>query len=438
VTPYDSAEGPAGPRPESLRRQPVHLLPVLSGRDARHHALVPSHAGPIMDQPEEDDQQTRRHRAGLPMGLLGMLAIVVGFESFVARHDVDFTELSAADWRLTRSAASADAKNAKLLVFGDSLLKLGVVPAIVERRTGLETFNLSVLGGQSPSSYFLLRRALGAGARPTAVFLDCQDLPSVEHFDGRGLSLWAYIRSWPELISSRDWVELCWSARDGELLGATGLRRLLPSLKARAEVRGQLFKLLVTGSTDTARKQETQRRNWRSNRGSILMAPRPSNPSRLSPENLATPVSRWSLDPVTREFLRKFLTLAAENQIQVFWLLPPMTPEVEGLRERIGQHAYYTRLSEELQAEYPGLIVVDGRGSSYGRGVFIDDSHLDREGAVSFTSDLAEIVARSLEPGRPVSHWVRISRYTKRTAPGSIEDMEESRLALESERKARR
>jgi hypothetical protein len=390
-----------------------------------------------MLQPE-DDEPTRRPRPGLPRGLLGMLAIVVCFESFVARHDIDFTELSAADWRLSRSAATAEASGARLLVFGDSLLKFGIVPGIIERRTGLETFNLSVLGGQSPSSYFLLRRAIEAGARPEAILLDCQDMPSVERFDGRGLGLWAYVRSWPELISSRDWVELCWSARDGELLGATGLRRLLPSLKARAEVRGQLLKLLVTGGTDSGRKQETQRRNWRSNKGSILMSPRLSNPSRLSPEVLATPVSSWSPDPVTREFLRKFLSLAAEHQVRVFWLLPPMTPEVEGLRDRVGQHTYYTRLAEGLQAEYPGLVVVDGRDSGYARGVFIDDSHLDRAGAVAFTSDVAEIVARTLATGRPASDWVRISPYSKRTDPGSIEDMEQSRLAVESERKARR
>ena len=55
---------------------------------------------------------------------------------------------------------------------GDSLAKLGVAPSLVEARSGRSVYNLAVCAGQAPSSYFLLRRVLDSGARPTAILVD--------------------------------------------------------------------------------------------------------------------------------------------------------------------------------------------------------------------------------------------------------------------------
>lgn len=380
-------------------------------------------------------------RPRVPLGFLGLLAIVAAFESYLAAHDAEFAEFSAADWQLSRWAASREAQGAGILCFGDSLLKFGLLPEIIERRTGLATFNLSALGGQAATSYYMLRRALDAGARPRAILLDCQDLPSKPEFpDVRGLGLAFHIRSWPELLGPAEAAELALSARDGSFFGAVVARKILPSFKARREVRSGIGHLVRKGETASGRQHRAQERNWRLNRGSLVMGSKRENPTKITPDRLSEPWSAWSPDPVTSEYLRKFLALAAEYGIQVFWLIPPTSPEHEGLRVTTGQHAYYSKVAEDLQAEFPGLIVIDGRAPGYSRGVFIDDSHLDRVGAVAFTGDVAEAVARSLAPAGGPERWVALPPFRERPAPGQIEDLEESRLALgvTAKRSARR
>jgi len=61
-----------------------------------------------------------------------------------------------------------------VLCFGDSQMKFGIAPHVVAARTGRPAYNLAIVGGQPPASYFLLRRALEAGARPSAVLFDLQ------------------------------------------------------------------------------------------------------------------------------------------------------------------------------------------------------------------------------------------------------------------------
>jgi len=360
-----------------------------------------------------------------------MLAIVVAFEAYVGAYGEAFSEFSAADWRLTRRAASHEAREAEILGFGDSLLKFGLLPESIERQTGLKTFNLSILGGQAASSYFLLRLSLESGARPKAILLDCQDLPSKPTFpDVRGLGLAPHVRCWPELLGVREAAELAWSGRDASFFGTILVRSFLPSFNVRRELRSGLGQLVRKGDTTAWRQQRAQARNWQLNRGTLVMAPKPTNPTKITPDRMAEPWEEWSPDPVTSEYLRKFFALASGAGIRVFWVIPPTSPEHEGLRVKTGQHAYYTKLAEDLRAEFPGMVVIDGRAPGYGRGVFIDDSHLDRVGAVAFTSDVAEAVARGMAPGGETERWVALPPFRERPVPGLVEDMDESRLAM--------
>jgi hypothetical protein len=381
------------------------------------------------DHPPTPTRPDPASPAPIPRGFLGMLAIVVAFEAYLAAHPAELSEFSAADWRLTRAATVREARDAQILCFGDSLLKFGLLPELIERRTGLKAFNLSVLGGQAATSYYLLRRALDAGAHPRAIVLDCQDLPSKPQFPGvRGLGLAFHVRSWPELLTVREAAELAWSARNPELFGSIVARELLPSFKARKEVRSGIGHLVRKGETTAGRQFRAQERNWRLNQGTLVMAPRSGHKTQITHERMRDPWEEWSPDPVSSEYLRKFLALAAEKGIQVFWLIPPTSPEHEGLRVKTGQHAYYTKFAEALQAEFPGLTVIDGRAPGYTRGVFIDDSHLDRVGAVAFTCDVAEVLARASKP-EAGPRWVALPAFRERPAPGAVEDMDASRLA---------
>jgi hypothetical protein len=364
-----------------------------------------------------------------------MLAIVAASEMFLAAHPADFAEFSASDWRLAKRALTGDARDAQVLCFGSSLLKFGLVPELIERRTGLTTFNLSLMGGQAASSYFLLRDALEAGARPAVVLLDCQDLPSKPWLpDVRGLGLEAHVRSWPELLSVAQSAELAWTARDPAFFGTVVARKLLTSFKARREVKSNLGQLLRKGDTSSRRQFRAQERNWALNRGTLLMGRRPRNSTAIGPGRMREPTEEWSPDPVSLEYLRRFLALAAENGMEVVWVIAPTSPEHEGLRVKTGQHAYYTKLAEDLQREFPGMTVLDGRAPGYGRGVFIDDSHLDRVGATAFTSDVAEVLAGKLGGRKPAVQWVALPPFRERIRPAGKEDMDESRLALGSKK----
>jgi len=371
----------------------------------------------------------------VPKGMLGMVALVTIFESFLAHHESDFTDLSATDWRLTAHASTREAKSAELLCFGDSLVKFGLVPDLIERRTGLKTFNLSTLGGQSASSFALFRRSIEAGARPVAIILDCQDLPAVVGENQRGLGLWLHLRNWPEVLDTRDGLELAWSARDPSLFAATALRRILISLKNRHEIRNHYQRFLRDGSTPCRYVEFVQRRNWKMNRGSLLLPPRSSDS--VMP-TLSGTRSDWMLDPITFEYIHRFFRLAAERKIHLFWLIPPVSPRYESLRLQVGHHDLQTRLAKSLEVEFPGARVIDARESNYPEHVFTDESHLDRVGAACLSNDVAEVVAKALDSGEFHRRWVKLPSFRERPEVKPLEDLDRSRMAVDSQGRTRR
>src|SRR5262249_9760729 len=129
-------------------------------------------------------------------------------------------------WRTAARAARREARRAEVLCFGDSLVKLGVLPRVLERRTGRSAYNLATQGSPAPAPFFLLRRALEAGARRRAVLVDYspQVLPTPPRES---------LPYWPELIGVREAIELGWAARDARFVAATALALALPTLKNR-------------------------------------------------------------------------------------------------------------------------------------------------------------------------------------------------------------
>src|SRR5439155_15786023 len=119
----------------------------------------------------------------------------------------------------------------------------------------------------------------------------------------------------------------------------------------------------------------------------------------------------WACHPLNAGYVRRFLSLAARHGISVYWVIPPMTPEVHARREREGQEALYTRFVRETQAQFPNVTVLDGRRSGYGLSVHTDPLHLDHQGALAFSLDVADLMARR-PPGRsPIPQWVDLPAY---------------------------
>jgi hypothetical protein len=72
----------------------------------------------------------------VPLGLLGMLVLILAVERTISRNDLDFVEENAWQYRLARAEAADNASGREILVFGDSLAKMGIAPSVIKRRAG--------------------------------------------------------------------------------------------------------------------------------------------------------------------------------------------------------------------------------------------------------------------------------------------------------------
>lgn len=365
-------------------------------------------------------RRTRR-----PWGLVGMLALVVGVERFVARHDLDLSSVTAQNWRYARREATREATRARVLCLGTSMLKFGVVSRVVESGTGRAAFNLSVCSSNVPASYFVLRRAIEAGARPEALLIDGAEaapLKPEHHAHCR--------RFWPELLDLRDAVDLAWSTRDPDFLAGLALSRLLPSYKARFEVRNAVTAALRGSSGSSAWECLRAGRNWVVNRGTqvlpgVSMFPDRPPASRPPDVQAATPP-----DPLRGTYARRLLDLAAEHGIRVFYLLPPVHPSRLERTVGEGSDAWLTGFAREAQAYAPGLVVIDGRYSGYTPDAFRDELHLNARGALAFSAGVTEVVRRHLDGPPPHRLWVELDRYRDPGVDPRLEDLDQSGLAL--------
>ncbi|GAC1470995.1 MAG: hypothetical protein NVSMB9_16660 [Isosphaeraceae bacterium] len=352
-----------------------------------------------------------------------MVALIIVLEAFVSRHDADLSHPWASDWRHGARAARLEAPGCQVLCFGDSLVKYGVVPRLIEDRSGKSTYNLALGAGPAPTSYFLLRQALEAGARPRAILVDY-----VPHLLSRGLH--SSVPLMAEVSRLRDCLDLGRESRDPDLFFSLLLARFSPTIKNRSEIRLAILAALRGESRDQRRwLLRAARRNWKVNRGAYVAArdartqEDPDLVAGLCPET-------WRCHPLNAVYVRKFLALASARDITVFWLVPPLSPEIDATRARKGLDILYTRFIEEFEKQFPNLVVVDARRSGYDRSVHADSLHLDRRGASVFSEDLAEVLLRHQTNPGASPRWVQLPRFRDRPCDLALEDNEQSQLAL--------
>ena len=172
----------------------------------------------------------RQHcRASVPWGLLGMLALVAIAEAALSHDDRYYTRLDNMNYRFP-GAVCREVAHREVLCFGDSLVKMGVVPKVIEERLGKSTYNLSVAGGMPSATYILLRRVVEQGGRPSAVLVDFK--PSNLAVNPRVL-----VRPLAELTTTRESVELNWHYGDDTFLAITVLSKLFTSYRDREDIR---------------------------------------------------------------------------------------------------------------------------------------------------------------------------------------------------------
>jgi hypothetical protein len=345
----------------------------------------------------------------LPWGLLGMLALVLVVEGSVASLRDDLIRPLGESWRFAATAAETQATGRDVLCFGDSLVKYGVLPSVIEARTGLRAYGLACSGGTTPSSFFLLRRALDSGARPRAVVVDFAALLPVADSSSNLLN-------YPELTTVRDCLDLAWASNDPGFFGASMVAKLLPSFRFRFEIRTSVQAALGGWSLSERASVTSHRLIWAREQGA-----QPTEPGRsrhpleamliegLCPEG-------WVCPARDEAYIDRFLDLAGSRGISVYWLLPPLAPEVHARRVARGSDLAYERFVREVAARHPKTVVLDARSSGYDDSVHADHLHLDRRGAAVLSGDLGSVLTDGLRNrSGETSRWVALPSFNGRS-----------------------
>lgn len=368
-----------------------------------------------------------------PWGLVGTCLLIIVTEWAFKYVEADVLLPQHFDWRNARKAASGLAKQADLLCFGDSLIKTAVLPPVVEGRIGRPTYCLAVGAGTTPTSYFLFRRALRSGARPSAVLLD-----AAPHILRDGLDSPGAQAQWAELLNLPEQFDLAATAREPQLFGRLVLFRCLQTLRYRQEIRAAVLKL-VRGERVSNRFQVAQYlRNSRVNLGANAFEQ--DAPTLLeTPFALSVMFDRFGCRALAASYLERFLHLAESHQIAVFLVLPPPSSGAQVHAENTGYDSAHTAFVRSLQARHPSLMVIDGRQSEYPQSRYYRDPvHLSHVAATVFSEDAADIVSHALASPAESPRWLKMPRYRPRPPALPVEDLSASALAITAPGKTRR
>jgi hypothetical protein len=334
-----------------------------------------------------------------PWAFVASLALILAVESFFGRRPEDFGYFDFADWTLAGRAARREAPNCDVLCFGDSTLKLGLQPVVIERRLGCRVYNLAVSAGPAPTSYFLLRRALRAGARPRAIVVDFHP-----HLMSVGP---AFSESyWCALLNPSESWELAWQSHDAGLFARIMTEALVPSVRGRPIIRPNLLSAL---KGETTRRREAlwgYWRNWNQNRGALAISDafRSDGSVDAQKRNEFVPAV-WNVDPVAARYVERFLELASAQGIKVYWLIPPLVPALESLRASHGLSARYDAFVCQVLRKFHNVTVLDARRSDFQNADFADTVHLNRRGAVALSSRVAEHIDRGWVTSAADARW---------------------------------
>jgi len=373
----------------------------------------------------------------LPWGLIGMLGLILSVEHVVIRHDLDLIGTVSLNWRYAGRAAASRARDCKILCLGSSIVKMGIGARMIQAGTGKRTFNLAMSAASLPANFYVLRRAIEAGARPDAVLIDCLE-NGLEPFQVHG-----NLRNYPELLTVGEIFDIAWQTRDSEFLALMILSRALPSLKDRFEIRNNVLAYFRGQNASSALAGYLARRNWEANHGMWAiprnpafeaMHPEEAVPSPPQASSRATGAPRSLLGNYTK----RFLDLAAANQIRVFYLLAPLPPHTRLSWDQSGANLEHSRLAADIQAYSSNVIVIEGRYSGYGIDAFYDDVHLNTQGATALSTEVASIMKQYLGQPRPEGSRVTLPPYHARGADPWLEDTIQTGVVLKAEKARRR
>jgi hypothetical protein len=367
------------------------------------------------------------NQRSIPWGVAGMVALVIAIEGCILRHWIDLTDPVSLSWRFSAQSAGSEVRDCQLLCLGDSLVKHGLVPSVIERTSGLKAANLSAARASTLLTYCLLRRALDSGAHPRALVINAK--PAVllggPEFNAR---------PWQEVLSFKDATLLLQITRNAPFLVSTLVGRLLPSLRARLEIQSAVMAAIHSETARVRSINPVLWRNWTVNQGAnIASAARAFSGELSTEEERPFYADLFYVDPANAEAIERILDLAAERRIPLYWVLCPLPPALQSLRDQSGADALHERFLRSIVARHPRMVtVLDARRSGYPAAFFADATHLNCRGALGLSRTVAAAVAtRESAHQAPSSRpgWILLDPPGEGTVEwaDALEDIEESR-----------
>lgn len=359
-----------------------------------------------------------------PWGLIGAVILIVGVERKVSRHRADVTTETAACWAFAAASAGGEAARSEILGFGDSLIKYAFQPQVIEARTGRKAFNLAGYAAPPSRDYLMLKRVLAAGGKPSAlvVYFGVIHLGGAPRF---------HERRFAEFVTAAEAFELARTSRDPGLFGLLMTGRHIPSVRARFEIRGNVMTALSGQGLKWADAFYPLRRNWNQARGAHVGSNEPHAPD--DPEAArARALELYAYEyqdvawgqSVEERYIRRFLDLAVERNIPVYWVLPPLPPTLEQRQREVRVTELTDALARRISHDYANVVVVDGRGRGYDPTAFCaDDVHLNCRGANAFSRDLADLIRHRSGNSEPAPAWVTLPRYRPGEMVANLEDL---------------
>jgi hypothetical protein len=359
----------------------------------------------------------------LPLALFGAIWIVWLIEGHIARRQ-DMSTIYAIEWRRTGQAPrKKEVVASPILCFGTSLTRFGISPRVLEETLHLPAYNLALSGGQPFPSYLMLQRSLAAGAKPRAILVDFMWMTiGKDHTYNQRLVT--------ELLTLRDCAEFAWAAQDLSFFGQVAAATLIPSYRARQEVRTNIDFALRGWEPPRVPERLLYDRNMTLNRGA-LHVPLGKAKVEFDPDHPVIFQKVWSCSPVSERYIDKFLGLASSHKIPVFWLIPPLPEATTARLTELGVQPRFLQFVETMRALHPEVIVLDGSNSRYEPSAFFDMIHLDRDGAVVWSASVAAAVKRHLEsPQTLAGAWEHLPNYHPDAMAARIEDIDKTNANL--------
>lgn len=361
----------------------------------------------------------------VPFGAAGALALIVLIEAIIGTQPLRFATTASLSWRLSFDRAVDPGEAVEVACLGDSLVKIGVLPRVIEATTGRSAANFAMGHAPAPATYFLLRRMLAAKILPRTIVVDFK--PSMLAGGPR-----FNLREWQEVLEPSEAAELSRQAGGVRFFTEIALGRLLPSLRYRFEIREALAATWDGRVPATYRNNRLALRNWTINRGTHLNGSSSPFDGQISTESRRKLIiPHWVCHRANQAFVEKFLALAEANRIQVIWLLAPSSPELQALRTAVGRDAAYAAFVAAQQRNHANITVVDGRFAGYPTIAFADATHLNGRGAATLSHDLAEILDQGDRSAR--LGWVSLPAYRDRALEVPAEDIERSTAIIDAE-----